>query len=96
MTTDAGSGFDNQAAGRDAGDERLEEESRHLIGEDAGDDALEEETRARSAARTPVDGAFGEDARVASSPGAPSPTAFESACARWGAWGPGGSAGRGG
>jgi hypothetical protein len=45
MTTDAGSGFDNQAAGRDAGDERLEEESRHLLGEDAGDeaDALEEE-----------------------------------------------------
>ena len=27
MTTDAGSGFDNQAAGRDAGDDRLEEES---------------------------------------------------------------------
>jgi hypothetical protein len=47
MTTDAGSGFDDQAAARDAGDERLEEESRHLIGEDAGedagDDALEEE-----------------------------------------------------
>ena len=39
MTTDAGSGFDNQAAARDAGDERLEEESRHLIGEDAGDGA---------------------------------------------------------
>jgi hypothetical protein len=43
MTTDAGSGFDNQAAGRDAGDERLEEETRHL-GDDAGDDALGEET----------------------------------------------------
>ena len=43
MTTDAGSGFDNQAAGRDAGDDRLEEESRHLLGEDAGDGALEEE-----------------------------------------------------
>ena len=27
MSTDAGSGFDNQAAGRDAGDERLEEET---------------------------------------------------------------------
>ena len=43
MTTDAGSGFDNQAAGRDAGDDRLEEESRHLIGEDADDSALEED-----------------------------------------------------
>ena len=45
MTTDAGSGFDNQAAGRDAGDNRLEEESRHLLSEDAGEDAdaLEEE-----------------------------------------------------
>jgi hypothetical protein len=42
MTTDAGSGFDNQAAGRDAGDERLEEETRHL-GDDAGEDALGEE-----------------------------------------------------
>jgi hypothetical protein len=45
MTTDAGSGFDNQAAGRDAGDDRLEEESRHVLGEDAGADALEEESR---------------------------------------------------
>jgi hypothetical protein len=43
MTTDAGSGFDNQAGGRDAGDDRLEEESRHVIGEDAGDSALEED-----------------------------------------------------
>jgi hypothetical protein len=41
MTTDAGSGFDNQAAGRDTGDERLEE-ARHL-GDDAGDEVLEEE-----------------------------------------------------
>jgi hypothetical protein len=47
MTTDAGSGFDNQAAGRDAGDERLEEETRHL-GDDAGEDALEELERKRS------------------------------------------------
>ena len=47
MTTDAGSGFDNQAASRDAGDERLEEETRHL-GEDAGEDALEELERKRS------------------------------------------------
>ena len=45
MTTDAGSEFDSKAAGRDAGDERLEEESRHLLGEDAGLDALEEESR---------------------------------------------------
>jgi hypothetical protein len=47
MTTDAGSGFDNQAAGRDAGDERLEEETRHL-GDDAGEDALEALERKRS------------------------------------------------
>jgi hypothetical protein len=47
MTTDAGSGFDNQAAGRDAGDERLEEETRHL-GDDAGEDALDELERKRS------------------------------------------------
>jgi hypothetical protein len=45
MTTDAGSGFDQQAGGRDAGDDRLEEESRHLLGEDAGLDALDEESR---------------------------------------------------
>ena len=47
MTTDAGSGFDNQAAGRDAGEERLEEETRHL-GDDAGEDALDELERKRS------------------------------------------------
>ena len=47
MTTDAGSGFDNQAASRDAGDERLEEETSHL-GDDAGEDALEELERKRS------------------------------------------------
>ena len=57
MTTDAGSGFDNQAAARDAGDERLEEESRHLIGEDAGDDALEEE-RERKQSQENVNDAF--------------------------------------
>jgi hypothetical protein len=39
MTTDAGSGFDKLAAGRDAGDDRLEEESRHLLSDDAGEDA---------------------------------------------------------
>jgi hypothetical protein len=57
MTTDAGSGFDNQAAGRDAGDERLEEESRHLLGEDAGDGAFEEE-RERKRSRDNVNDAF--------------------------------------
>jgi hypothetical protein len=41
MSTDAGSGFDNQAAGRDAGDELLEEETRP-IGDEVEDDALEE------------------------------------------------------
>ena len=50
MSTDVGSGFDDQAAGRDAGDERLaEEETRHLPGEDAGDGALEEQRERRQA-----------------------------------------------
>jgi hypothetical protein len=50
MSTDSGSGFDSQAAGRDAGDERLaEEESRHRLGEDAGDGVLEEERERRQA-----------------------------------------------
>jgi hypothetical protein len=57
MTTDAGSGFDNQAAGRDAGDDRLEEESRHLIGEDADDGALEED-RERQQVEDQVNDAF--------------------------------------
>ncbi|HEV2929588.1 MAG TPA: hypothetical protein VGW74_12915 [Propionibacteriaceae bacterium] len=58
MSTDAGSGFDNQAAGRDAGDERLaEEETRHLLGEDAGDGALEEE-RERKQAEDKLNDAF--------------------------------------
>jgi hypothetical protein len=57
MTTDAGSGFDNQAAARDAGDDRLEEESRHLIGEDAGDAALEED-RERQQVEDQVNDAF--------------------------------------
>ena len=47
MSTDAGSGFDNQAAGRDAGDERLDEATHHL-GDDAGEDALEVLERKRS------------------------------------------------
>ena len=39
MTTDAGSGFDNQAAGRDAGTnlDEIEEESRHLIGDEVAE-----------------------------------------------------------
>jgi hypothetical protein len=57
MTTDAGSGFDNQAAGRDAGDDRLEEKSRHLIGEDADDSALEED-RERQQVEDQVNDAF--------------------------------------
>jgi hypothetical protein len=57
MTTDAGSGFDNQAAGRDTGDDRLEEESRHLLGEDAGDGAHEED-RERKRSHDSVNDAF--------------------------------------
>ena len=39
MTTDAGSGFDDQAAGRDAAAnlDEIEEESRHLTGDQARD-----------------------------------------------------------
>ena len=58
MSTDAGSGFDNQAAGRDSGDDRLEEESRHLLSEDAGDAALDEEARERKQAEDQVNEAF--------------------------------------
>jgi hypothetical protein len=73
MSTDAGSGFDKQAAGRDAGDELLEqetshfaddagapafeEETSHLSGEDAGDGALEEE-RERKQSQENVNDAF--------------------------------------
>jgi hypothetical protein len=57
MTNDAGSGFDNQAAGRDAGDDRLEEESRHVVAEDAGDEVLEEE-RERKHVQDEVNDAF--------------------------------------
>jgi hypothetical protein len=57
MSTDAGSGFDNQAAARDAGDDRLEEESRHVIGEDAGDAALEED-RERQQVEDQINDAF--------------------------------------
>jgi hypothetical protein len=44
MSTDAGSSFDKLAAGRDAGDNRLEEESRHLLAEDTGEKALEDDS----------------------------------------------------
>jgi hypothetical protein len=57
MSTDAGSGFDKQAAGRDAGDELLEEETSHLLGEDANDRALEEE-RERKQSQENVNDAF--------------------------------------
>ena len=73
MSNDAGSGFDNQAAGRDAGDELLQEETRHLAddtgasafeeetshlrGEDAGDGALEEERERRQSQKN-VNDAF--------------------------------------
>ncbi len=57
MTTDAGSSFDNQAAGRDAGDDRLEEESRHLAAEDAGDPDLEE-ARERQQVEDQINDAF--------------------------------------
>ena len=57
MTTDAGSGFDNQAAGRDAGAnlDEVEEESRH-VGDDP-DDVLEEE-RERKRVHDEVNEAF--------------------------------------
>jgi hypothetical protein len=58
MTTDAGSGFDNQAAGRDAGDELLEEESRHLTGEEPDDDVVDEEDRERRKSQDSVNDAF--------------------------------------
>jgi hypothetical protein len=57
MSTDAGSGFDKQAAGRDAGEELLEEESRHLIAEDAVDAAVEED-RERKQSQDSVNDAF--------------------------------------
>jgi hypothetical protein len=57
MSTDAGSGFDNQAAGRDAGDDRLEEASRHVIADDADDEALEED-RERQQVEDQINDAF--------------------------------------
>ena len=58
MTTDAGSGFDNQAAGRDAGDDRLEEESRHVIADDDADDEALEEARERQQVEDQINDAF--------------------------------------
>jgi hypothetical protein len=58
MTTNAGSGFDHQAAGRDAGDELLEEESRHLTGEEPDDDVVDEEDRERRKSQDSVNDAF--------------------------------------
>jgi hypothetical protein len=58
MSNDAGSGFDSRAAGRDAGDDRLEEETRHLLSEDAGDPAADEEARERKQAEDQVNEAF--------------------------------------
>jgi len=48
---------DIDTAGRDAGDNRLEEESRHLIGEDADDSALEED-RERQQVEDQINDAF--------------------------------------
>ena len=57
MSTDAGSGVDNQAAGRDAGDDRLEEASRHVIADDADDEVLEED-RERQQVEDQINDAF--------------------------------------
>ena len=63
MTTDAGSGFDDQAASRDAAAnlDEVEEESRHLIDDKAseavGDEAGEEE-RERKRVHDEVNEAF--------------------------------------
>jgi hypothetical protein len=56
MSTDAGSGFDHTAAGRDAGDELLDEETRP-IGDEVDDDALEER-RERKQVEHQVNDAF--------------------------------------
>jgi hypothetical protein len=57
VSTDAGSGFDKLAAGRDAGDERFEEESSHLPAEDADEEVLED-ARERKQAQDDVNDAF--------------------------------------
>jgi hypothetical protein len=58
--------FDDQAAGRDAGDERLaDEQGRRRIGEDAGDGALGDDTLededARELGEERLNQAFGGD-----------------------------------
>jgi len=66
MTTDTGSGFDDQAANRDAAAnlDEVEEESRHLTGDQArdavGDPAVEDpdEARERKQAEDQVNDAF--------------------------------------
>ncbi|HEY7070642.1 MAG TPA: hypothetical protein VH479_11025 [Acidimicrobiales bacterium] len=64
MTTDAGSGFDNQAANRDAAanrDEIIEEESRHVADgepDDAVGDEVGEEARERKQVHDEVNEAF--------------------------------------
>ncbi len=62
MTTDAGSGFDDQAASRDAGTnlDEVEEESRHQAGEDgeAVGDEVGEEERERKRVHDEVNEAF--------------------------------------
>ena len=57
MTTDAGSEFDNQAASRDTGDDRLEGETSHLPAEDADDEVLEE-ARERKQSQDDLNDAF--------------------------------------
>ncbi|HWC41725.1 MAG TPA: hypothetical protein VHK02_07040 [Actinomycetota bacterium] len=54
MTTDAGSGFDDQAGARDAGTnlDDIEEESRHLAGDEPGDGATEAEEEVRERKHT--------------------------------------------
>jgi hypothetical protein len=63
MTTDAGSGFDDQAASRDAAAnlDEVEEESRHLAGDEvveAVGDEDPEEARERRQSRENVNDAF--------------------------------------
>jgi hypothetical protein len=67
MTTDAGSGFDDQAASRDAAAnlDEIEEESRHLVGEEAAEaigDEDPEEARERRQSHDSVNDAFGDGA----------------------------------
>jgi hypothetical protein len=63
MTTDAGSGFDDQAASRDAAAslDEVEEESRHLADDELADavgDEDPEETRERKHSHDSVNDAF--------------------------------------